>query len=205
MVADETGRGPAASTTNVRLRWLAIVVAIMALLTAGWPLLNSAVANRQALASGARVTIGPSRGSSGTVTVGAGWYIQPAQSNPALEYVLRKGAIVLDIRHVSLIESSPADSNEVSMMWRGMRQILAVTDPGSSLGRPINIMTIHGIVAITGAIAGPGLIGTATIVPGPSRDFAIAMVALAPRRTSLALRAAARRVVLSLMFPALSR
>jgi hypothetical protein len=172
----------------------------MALLTAGWPLLNSAVANRQPLADGAKVTVGSGPTSSGTVTVGSGWYVQPAQSNPALVYVLRNGAIELDIRPVTLVNRGP-----LAAMWRGMEQVLSVTKPGSSLGRPIRTTTGHGFPAITGAVSGPRLIGTATIVPGPSREFGIAMVVLAPRGTSRELRAAARQVVLSLMFAEPSR
>lgn len=195
MVADEPGRGPAASVIRVRLRWLAIVVAIMALLTAGWPLLNSAVADRQPLPAGAKVTVGSGRASSGTVTVGPGWYVKPEQSNPALEYVLSNGGIVIDIRDVAFV-----NSRQLPLMWRGMRQILSVTHPGYGLSQLIRTTTIHGMQAFTGAVSGPLLAGTVIIVPGPSREFAIAMVVLAPHRASAVLRAAARRVVLSLMF-----
>ena len=90
-------------------------------------------------------------------------------------------------------------------MWQGMRQVLSVTEPGARLGTPVSITTMHGLRAITGVISGAGLIGTATIVPGPSREFAIAMVVLAPRGTSKALRAAAHQVVVSLMFAGASR
>jgi hypothetical protein len=195
VVADEPGRGPAASVTRVRLRWLAIVVAIMALLTAGWPLLNSAVANRQPLPAGAKVTVGSGRASSGTVTVGPGWYVQPEQSNSALESVLSNGGIVIDIRHVAFV-----NSRQLRFMWRGMRQILSVTHPGYGLSQLVRTTTVHGMQAFTCAVSGPRLAGMVTIVPGPSREFAIAMVVLAPHRASPALRAAARRVVLSLMF-----
>jgi hypothetical protein len=195
VVADETGRSPARAATRVRLRWLAIVVAVMAVLTAGWPLLNTAVANRQPLASGARVTVGPGSASSGTVTVGRGWYVQPEGSNPALQYILRKGAVVIYVRHVSLV-----NRHQLPSMWRGMRQVLSVTEPGSSLGAPETTTTIHGLRGITGTVSDARLVGAATIVPGPSREFAIAMVVLAPRHTSQAVRTAAYHVVLSLEF-----
>jgi hypothetical protein len=200
VVADQTGRGRAPAATRVRLRWLAIVVAVMAVLTAGWPLLNTAVANRHPLASGAKVTIGSGHASSGMVTVGRGWYVQPEQSNPAVLYILRKSAVTLYIRHVSLASRQPLLS-----MWTGMRQVLAVTLPGASLGAPLTIRTIHGLGAITGTVSDARLVGTATIVPGPSRKFAIAMVVLAPRHTGQALRSAAHQVVLSLKFPKPSR
>jgi hypothetical protein len=200
VVADETGRGPAASTTRLRLRWLAVVVAIMALLTAGWPLLNSAVANRQPLAAGSRVSVGTGGTSSGTVTVGAGWYVQPAQSNSTQEYVLRKGAVQLDIDHVSLVSRG-----QVPGIWDGLRRLLSVSDPGSRLIKPVSLMTGRRLQAIHGAVTGRRLIGTATIVIGPSREFAIEMVTLAPRATRVALRTAAVRVMASLMFTTQSR
>lgn len=195
MVADETGRRPAASTTRLRLRWLAVVVAIMALLTAGWPLLNSAVANRQPLAAGSRVTVGTGGTSSGTVTVGAGWYVQPAGSNSTQEYVLRKGPVELDIDHVSLI-----NRGQVPTIWDGLRRLLSVSDPGSRLSKPVSLMTGRRLHALTGAVSGRRLTGIATIVVGPSGEFAIEMITLAPRATRVAMRTAAVQVMASLMF-----
>lgn len=197
MVADETGRR---STTKVRLRWLAIVVAIMALLTAGWPLLNSIANDRQPLAAGSKITVGPESASSGTVTVGGGWSVEPAQSNPTQQYVLRKGAVVLEIRHVALIGHSQS-----AAMWTGMREILGITNPGLRLAPPVSVTIAHRFAAVTGRILGLRLIGTATIVPGPSRQFGIAMVELAPRRASRALLASAHRIMVSLMFGTPSR
>jgi hypothetical protein len=200
VVDDETERGPAGSTARFRLRWLAVVVAIMALLTAGWPLLNSAVANRQPLAAGSRLTIGTSPASSAVVTVGGGWYIQPAQSNPRQEYVLRKDGLLLAIRHISLV-----DRSQVSRIWQGMRQILAVTNPGSELSKPVTIRTTHRLRAFTGAVTGRRLVGTITVFPGPSREFAIVLLVLASPRASPVLRAAALRVIISLNFTAQSK
>jgi hypothetical protein len=200
VVADETGRRPAASTTRLRLRWLAVVVAIMALLTAGWPLLNSAVANRQPLTAGSRLTIGTGPASSGVVTVGRGWYLQPAESNPRQEYVLRKDGLELTISHVSLV-----NRGQIQLMWQGLRRILSVTDPGSQLSKPSTIRTGHRLRAMTGVVSGQRLIGAATIFPGPSGEFAIQMVVLAPRNASRALRAAAVRVMTSFIFTAQSR
>jgi len=195
VAADETGHGPTGSTTGLRLRWLAIVVAVMALLTAGWPLLNSAVADRQPLAAGSHLTVGSGSASSGVVTVGSGWYMLPAQSNPTEVYVLRKDGLVLAIRHVSLVDRGQAPG-----VWRGLRQILAVTNPGVGLGKPAAIRTARRLRAITGLVSGRQLVGTATIFPGPSNDFAIEMVVLGPRATSPALRAAALRIISSLTF-----
>ena len=150
MVADETDHAPAARNTRFRLRWLAVVVATMALLTAGWPLLNSAVANRQPLAAGSHLTIGTSPASSGMVTVGPGWSIQPAQSNPRQEYVLREDGLELAISHIGLV-----NRDQVPRIWQGMRQILAVTNPGSELSKPVTISTAHRLPSLHRSRDGP--------------------------------------------------
>jgi hypothetical protein len=195
VVTDETAGGPAASITRFRLRWLAGIIAIMALLTAGWPLADSAVADRQPLHAGTKITIGSGATGLATVTVGAGWYVEPAQSDPTQEYALRRGAVVLDIRHVALV-----DQHQGARLWGGMRRILAVLYPGARLGAPVAVTAAHQLPAITGLIVGKPLIGTATVIVGPSREFAIGLVVLAPRGTSPVLREAAHRVVNSLMF-----
>lgn len=196
MVAEETAGGPVGGLARFRLRWLASVVAIMAVLTAGWPLVNSAVADRQPLAAGSKVTIGSGRSGAATVTVGTGWYVQPAQSDPAQQYLLRHGAVVLMIRHLSLI-----DRHQDPYLWGGMRQILALADPGARLGKPVTITTAQRLSALTGPISGRMLSGSATIVPSPSREFAIGLVVLARRGASQAMLATARGVVDSLRFP----
>jgi hypothetical protein len=195
VLADEAGRGPAAAAPRLRLRWLAAVVAIMAMLTAGWPLLDSTVANRQPLAAGAKVTVGSGPRTSGTVTVGPGWYVQSAQSNPLHQYVLSQDGVVLVIRPVSLV-----GSRQVTFVWLGMRQILSVTNPGTELSEPVITRTDHGMRALTGRISGLGLIGMVTIVLSPSKAFAIGMVILATRGTSRELLESAHRTVLSLVF-----
>jgi hypothetical protein len=200
VAADQIETRPAVSTTRRRLRWLAIVVAIMALLTAGWPLLNSAVDNRQPLAAGSRLTVGTAPASAADVTVGPGWSVLPAQSNPVQGYVLQKGGLLLYLTHVSLV-----DRNQVQRLWPGLRRILSVNHPGSRLSRPAFITTAHGLLAFTGVVVGTRVTGTATIFPGPSREFAIVIIALAPRHTSPALRAATARIIASLMFKAQSR
>jgi hypothetical protein len=196
---DETVQRPTVSATKLRLRWLVIVVAVMAVLTAGWPLLDMAVANRHPLAAGSRLTVGPSS-SSGVVTVGPGWSQLSAQSNPTQGYLLQRGRLDLSITHVGLV-----NREQLPQMWRGLLRILSVSNPGIRLSKPALITTSHGVHAITGVVTGPRLIGTATIVRSPSGNFGIDMVALAPHRTSRALRAAAVRVMVSLMFTAQGR
>jgi hypothetical protein len=194
VAADGKAERPTVSATKLRLRWLVIVVAVMAVLTAGWPLLNASVANRHPLAAGSRLTVGTSP-SSGVVTVGAGWSLLSDQSNPTQGYLLQRGNLQLSITHVGLLNRV-----QLPQIWRGLMQILSVSNPGIRFSRPAFITTRHGLHAITTVVTGRRQIGSATIVRGPSGTFGIEMLALAPRGTSGALHAAAARVMVSLIF-----
>ena len=172
----------------------------MALLTAGWPLVNAAVADRQPLADDTRLTIGSGAGSSAVVTVGRGWAVLPEQSNPNQGYLLRHGQVELSILHVDLV-----NSRQVPQLWSGLRQILSVSSPAARLGRGVSFRTARGLPGISGVITTARKAGTATIVAGPSRRFAIVMLVLAPRGTSLAMRIMGARIVRSLRFTVVRR
>jgi hypothetical protein len=171
------------------------VVAIMALLTAGWPLLNMAVSDGHPLAAGSRLTVGPGPGSSGVVTVGPGWTLLAAESNPMRTYVIRSGHLDLSILHVPLV-----NGDQVPQLWEGLRQTLWLSDPAVRLSRPVLLTRGPGRRVITGLVSSPRLIGSATIFPAPSRQFAIEMIVIAPRGTRAALRAAAAGVIASMRF-----
>jgi len=199
VAADETAQRPSVSATKLRLRWLVIVVAVMAVLTAGWPLIDMAVTNQHPLAAGSRLTVGTSP-SSGVVTVGPGWSLLSEQSSPMQGYLLQRGKLQLSIAHVGLL-----DREQLPQMWRGLMRIVSVSNPGIRFSKPAFVTTRHGLRAITSVVTGRGQIGTATIVRGPSGNFGIEMLALAPRGTSPALHAAAARVMVSLMFRGLGK
>lgn len=193
MAADDSGIGPAA--TSLRLRWLVIIVAIMALLTAGWPLLNAMVANRHGLAAGTTLKVGASNSSSAQVTVGHGWSVLPAQSNPRHEYVLRRGAVRLSIAYVAL-----AGTHQVPQLWSGLRAVIQISYPGASLSQPASMLEAHGYKAFTGRVVDNHMMGTVTAVPAPSGQYAIEMITLAPRGVSPVMRIAALRIMRSLLF-----
>ncbi len=172
----------------------------MALLTAGWPLVNAVVADRQPLADGARLTVGNGTRSSAVVTVGRGWSVLPEQSNPAQGYQLRRAGVELSILHVDLV-----NPRQVAQMWSGLRRILQANSPVVRLGPPVYRRTASGLLRISGVISTAQKVGTATIVPGPSRKFAIVMLMLAPRGTALTLRVAGARIVGSLRFTVAQR
>lgn len=195
MSADDATQRPARRITRHRLRRLAVVVAVMALLTAGWPLVNAMVADRQPLAGGSKLIIGSGTRNSAVVTVGRGWSVLPEESNPVQGYLLRRGPVELSILHVDLVNSS-----QVARLWSGVRRILLVSSPSARLGAPVFFRTARGLPGLSGAITTARKVGTATIVPGPSRQFAIVMLVLAPRGTHLVMRVAGARVVGSLRF-----
>src|SRR5258708_2103113 len=183
------GQPPGAQTPRGRLRWLLAVVTVMALLTAGWPLLNSAVSDNLLLSRGAALRIGPGGPNSATLRVGQGWSLRPAESDPARGYSLRRGAASLSIAYVSLAERSQAP-----LLWDGLRAILRIRNPGLRLGSPEAMTSRQGRPGLTGALTSRGAAGAATIFVGPAGTFAIEMIVLAPRSPGGAAALAAIRI-----------
>ena len=187
----------AAPARSARLRRLAIVVAIMAVLTAGWPLINLAVSDNQHVAANSMLTVGPSHKDSAQVTMSSGWTMQSAQSDPHLAYFLRRGSVTMSIAYVALLSRS-----DVGGLWRGMSQILRISQPGTSLSRPLPITSAHGLQGVTGLVTGRTMRGTVAVFANRPRQYAVEIVIIAPRSTPVANLAAAERIVRSLLFPA---
>jgi hypothetical protein len=195
------GQPPGAPTPRARLRWLVAVVTVMAVLTAGWPVLNSAVSDNLPLAGGTAIRIGPGGPNSAAVRVGRGWSLRPAESNPARGYSLRRGAAAVSIAYVRL-----ASRSQAPRLWDGLRAILRIRDPGLRLGAPSAITSRQGRTGLTGALTSRGAAGAATIFVGPSGIFAIQMIVLAPRNPhGEAALDAIGMFVRSLVFPAAPR
>jgi hypothetical protein len=180
----------------VRLRWLVIIIAVMALLTAGWPLLNRAVANHQRLAAGSKLVVGPGKKNSAVVTVGPGWLLQPGETNPRLVYLLQRGPATLTIAYASLVNNRQVDD-----LWAGMRQVVALRHPGATLSPPLPIRTVHGYEGDFGLVQAPRMVGTAAVFAGPSRRYAVEMLMVIPRGTPRLSLLAAQRIMRSVLFP----
>ena len=193
-----TGQPPGAPTPRARLRWLLTVVAVMTVLTAGWPLLNSAVSDNLPLAQGAAIRIGAAGAHSAVVRVDRGWSLRPAESNPTQGYLLHRGAATVSIAYVSL-----ASRSQAPRLWDGLRAILRLRSPALKIGEPTVITSRQGRAGLTGAVASRNTAGAATIFVGPSGTFAIRLIVLVPRNArGAAALAATGKLVRSVVFPA---
>jgi hypothetical protein len=167
------------------------VLAVIVILTAGWPLVSATVTGHHPLADGATIAVGPTSASAGHVTVGPGWSVMTASSNPQHFYSLGHGAVQMSIRYVSL-------AGEQDQLWPGLRQILRIVDPGVALGQPRPVTTADGSRGLVADLSGSGRAGEAQVVAAPARTFAIEMILVAPSSTAQAMRAAGRPVLRSL-------
>src|SRR4029077_3263283 len=96
----------AASAGSLRVRWLLVVVGVIVLLTAGWPLLNTAISNRRMVAANSTLIVGPSHPNVAMVTIGRGWSLLADQTDPRQNYALRRGAIDLRISFVTVMSGN---------------------------------------------------------------------------------------------------
>ncbi len=192
-----SGGAAAAFRGSTRLRWLAVIIAVMAVLTAGWPLLSRVVSDHQRLAAHTRLSLGPSHKNSATVTVGPGWTMQSGETNPRLIYHLDRGRVHLSIAYATLI-----NNRQVGGLWAGLREVVRINHPGATLSNPVQIRTTHGYAGEVGVVRARDLVGTASVFAGPSRRFAIEMVVEAPNRSARLNLLAAQRIMRSLVFPA---
>jgi hypothetical protein len=188
------------SARSRRIRELVLVVAVVAALTAGWPLINLAVSARQPVPAGRTMSVGPNTAQSARFTVGRGWSVQTSATDPRQEYFLRHGAEQMSLMYVTL--ASPA---EAVHLWAGLRKIVRLGNSSARLGKPTLITSARGRKGLTGLLTEDGRRGRATIYPAPRGNFAIEMISVGPQGASPAGLAAALRVALSVMFPAAAR
>jgi hypothetical protein len=196
MATDLPSARSAASAARLRVRWLVVIVAVMVLLTGGWQLVNHAVSNRQALTPGTRLSIGPGHGDSGQITVGSGWSLLSADSNPLYGYKLKHGAVDFSADYIRLV-----DPGQARLTWAGLRKLLRVTDPGVRLGKQAVITSAYGRAGITGAVSGAHQFGIATVFADPGRRFGVEIIMLAPRGTRRALLAPGLQIIRSMRMP----
>jgi hypothetical protein len=195
------GSEPATFPPFWRLRWLLAIVVIMAVLAAGWPLVNAGISGAQPLAAGRTLTIGPDAMHSARITVGPGWVLVTSQSNPLQDYLLRRNRTNLVVNYVTLTGSPGA-----AKLWSGLRRIVRISNASARLGAATTMRNSRGLKGLTGRQAlSDGRTGIAVIFPAPGGKFAIEITAVAKPGATAADLAAARRVAESVFFPEVSR
>jgi len=200
MVADQPRLPPGGASPRARLRWLLIVVSVMVLLTAGWPLLNARVADSQQVAAEAALRIGPSGPNSASVRVGPGWTMRPAESDPRQGYLLRHGAVTVSIGYLTLTGTYHAAG-----IWGGLRRVFRVSNPGIRLGTPAAVISGQGLAGLSATATGARTAGNMAAFVGPPGTYAIQIVVLAPRYARQVAAAATLLLIRSLRFPAAAR
>ena len=200
MATDKAGQPPGSASPRARLRWLLLVVAVMVLLTAGWPLLNSLVADKQKLPAGSALQIGPTGPDSATIRVGPGWTVLPGETDPSQGYLLRRGAVAVSIGYVSLVHAYQAAS-----IWGGLRRLMRVSNPDVSLGPPTAVTSGQGNKGLSATATTARSTGAAAVFVAPSGTYAIRIIALAPPSARPAAAATWLLVTRSLRFPAAAR
>jgi hypothetical protein len=181
----------------LRLRGLAAILVIMIALTAGWSLLSLAISNRRQLAAFTTLSVGPGRGDLANFTVGPKWSVVPSETDPRLNYLLRRGDVDLTVSYITLVGRA-----QTAHLWEGMHQIIQITHPGMRLGPATTFTTLQGRSGISGSVTGAGNVGTATVVRDPGGTFAVEMLVTGPRHESRLNLLAADRVLRSLRMPA---
>ncbi len=187
---------PAAGRPRGHPGRLIAILAVIAALTAGWPIASAAISGNRPLRAGELLSIGPDSAHRAELAVGPGWALQQSQSNPKTNYVLRNGGIRLSVVFVWL-----ASRDQSAGLWTGLRQLLQAANESARLGQPVPVISSHGAAGQTARLRQDGQTGLATIYPAPPKTFAIEIISLGPPG-ALGPQAAARQVALSLRFPA---
>lgn len=182
------------------LRWLIVVVAVIAALTVGWPAVSRAVSDDQPVAAGQPLTIGPGGARSATFTPGPGWAVRSAETNSMLRWSLTDGPVDVTVLYVTLILPS-----EAGRLWPGLQSILQVGDTSARLGEPATFTSADGSRGLTGTVTANGWAGQAVVFPRPGANFAIEIVSVAPTPDRAAAQAATALLARSLRFPAAAR
>ena len=121
------------------LRSLIIVLAVIVVLTVGWPLVSRAVSDSQPVAAGQPLTIGPGGSDSATFTPGPDWAVHNAETNTIQRWSLSDGPVNVTVRLRDLIGPSQA-----GRLWPGLQSTLLLGDASARLGRPATVTTADG-------------------------------------------------------------
>ena len=187
---------PATGARRPRRAWPIVVAVLagMALLAGGWPLISSLLPDSEAVPAGVGLRLGPDPAESALLPLaGDGWRISKSESNPDQRYALRHGAVGLEASYVQLEQPADADG-----LWDGLRKLGELSD--STFGPPAPARSARGLPSEEASVTEDGLTGTVTVYVHPDRSYAIVLKELGRPDAPEADRAAVRDAVQGLTF-----
>ncbi|MEV7422326.1 hypothetical protein [Streptomyces sp. NPDC091212] len=173
------------------------VLFVMAALTAGWPLIDRALSDRERLPGGALLELGPSSGTAVLRVVGEGWSLSKSQSDPNSSYALSRDGVDVVAGYVDLTTTEAG----AERLWTGLRRVQSVADAGSRLGEPHPVTSAEGARGSTGTLTRSGRTGTATVWLPPGEAYAVEITVLAKPRAGAGVVEEAMALVHSVSFP----
>jgi hypothetical protein len=147
---------------------LGVTALLVAVLTGGWTLVNSALPKTEELAQGQSMTLGSGGTHEASVTFDDGWSLDTGSSAQGQQYLFTKGPVNLMVSVVQPVENATATE-----LWEGMRDIVRVSDASAALGEPKPITSESGAEGLTGDMHIRQHTGSATVFPAPRGDFAV--------------------------------
>jgi hypothetical protein len=151
-----------------------VVLLVMAALTAGWPLIDRAVADGDPLRDGSVLRLGPGDSTATLRVTGGPWELNASDSNPDSDLTLSSGGVDVDADYVGLAERANA-----AELWSGLRRVQSVADENSRLGVPRPVRSTGGARGLRGTLSRDGRTGTATVWVAPGGDYAVSVSVLA--------------------------
>ncbi|AXG82071.1 hypothetical protein [Streptomyces paludis] len=173
---------------------VAVVVLVMAALTAGWQLIDRALNDRQPLPRGAVLELGPDPAL--LRVADDGWSLSKSRSDAGSSYVLTRAGVEVAAVYVGLTEAAGPGE-----LWAGLRRVQSVADGGSRLGAPRAIVARSGARGRTGTLTRDGRTGTATLWLPPGGGYAVEITVLARPDAGAGAVRAATALAHSVSFP----
>ncbi|MFJ8001778.1 hypothetical protein ACIQ7D_32540 [Streptomyces sp. NPDC096310] len=156
--------------------WQAVlgVLLVVVALTAGWPLIDGALGDRERVAAGTALVLGPDDEIAVLRVTGHGWTLSKSSSDPDMAYALSRDGVDLAARYVPL-----TGAGDPGALWGGLRKVQSVADSGSRLGAGRRLTGARGAIGRSGSLTGGGRVGSATVWLPPGLGYAVEIIVLA--------------------------
>ncbi|MFE3457113.1 hypothetical protein ACFXKD_06160 [Nocardiopsis aegyptia] len=198
-MAPETDERPPHGPPGADGSWwaLGLAVAVVAVLVAGWPLLDAALPDTEPVRSGHTLQVGSSQEVEARFTLRQdGWDLHSGTSTAERVHHFSRGPAELTLTTVTPTTAVPPTAPE---LWRGLDRTLRAGDGSARLGVPDATTAQDGTRGLTGTLTSDTESGTAVLYPSPDGRFAVSMT-LAGRDATRADLAAVDDVLTSITF-----